>query len=324
MKTLVLSMISIAATVAAMTACTSESDPMNDITNPQDEKVEIKLNAGIGNIASKAAIESDVSGLPSTKLANVFLYKQETNTTADWSGNFTNGIATTIATDGKIDFGENTQYYPVNNNNVYFVGLYTGEGTAPTFTTGSANLTITGKEDILYALPIDAGKRSTSTDSKTPLSFTHKLTQIKFTLQKENGISENITISSMKITKVGADGIHNACSIALADGSLSGWNGNKTDGITIEGFPATALSTTASTDVTTGVMVEPEVSSIEIEVGSDAFPGKTLTSTINAPNSGKFEAGTSYKIALTVKATSISGTATIQQWTENDKATGNL
>ena len=61
MKTLVLSMISIAATVAAMTACTSESDPINDITNPKDAKVEIKLNAGVLGVETKAAITTSTT-----------------------------------------------------------------------------------------------------------------------------------------------------------------------------------------------------------------------------------------------------------------------
>ena len=54
MKTLVLSMISIAATVAAMTACTSEGDPIDNIDNGQP--VEIKLNAGV--ITTKSPITS--------------------------------------------------------------------------------------------------------------------------------------------------------------------------------------------------------------------------------------------------------------------------
>ena len=50
MKTLVLSMISIAATVAAMTACTSESDGIDDLT--KDAPVEIKMSAGVLNIVT--------------------------------------------------------------------------------------------------------------------------------------------------------------------------------------------------------------------------------------------------------------------------------
>lgn len=327
MKTLVLSMISIAATIAAMTACTSESDPINEITNPKDAKVEIKLNAGVGTTKSKAAIDSDDSNRPKSDVQNVFLYKKEANSTPNWTTETINSaISTTIkSNDGSIDFGANIQYYPINDYNVYFVGLYTGNSSAPSFTDGSTNITITGNEDVLYANPIDAGKRSTSTSTIAPtMAFTHKLTQIKFTLQKDAGISSDITITSMKITKVGTTGIHNTCAIALTDGTLSGWNGNITEGITIGGYPTTPLTNTASTEITTGVMVEPGVSSIEIEVGSNAFPDNKLTSTISAPNSGTFAAGTSYKIALTVKEKSISGSATIQKWDENDQGSGEL
>ena len=53
MKALVFNMLTIAATFAAMTACTSESDPVDEI-NPKDAKVEIKLNAGVVDVQTKA------------------------------------------------------------------------------------------------------------------------------------------------------------------------------------------------------------------------------------------------------------------------------
>ena len=65
MKTLVLSMISIAATIAAMTACTSEGDPIDNIDNGQP--VEIQLNAGV--VTTKAAITSNADGKLSADLA---------------------------------------------------------------------------------------------------------------------------------------------------------------------------------------------------------------------------------------------------------------
>ena len=56
MKTLVLSMISIAATIAAMTACTSESDPINEI----DAEVNVPINFGQSiNLFTKAIATGD-------------------------------------------------------------------------------------------------------------------------------------------------------------------------------------------------------------------------------------------------------------------------
>lgn len=73
MKTLVLSMISIAATVAAMTACTSEGDPIDNIDNGQP--VEIQLNAGIGSITTKTPITSDDQGKLSSALPGIQFVK---------------------------------------------------------------------------------------------------------------------------------------------------------------------------------------------------------------------------------------------------------
>ena len=56
MKTLVLSMISIAATIAAMTACTSESDPVDEV----EAQVPINLNAGV--LQTKAVIDAGENG----------------------------------------------------------------------------------------------------------------------------------------------------------------------------------------------------------------------------------------------------------------------
>lgn len=324
MKTLVLSMISIAATIAAMTACTSESDPINDITNPKDAKVEIKLNAGVGSIISKASIESNESGQPSSPVQNVFLYKKESASEPTWTTeSFTQAINSTINNDGTIEFSDD-QYYPLNDNNVYFVGLYTGKSTVSEFTSGSATLTITGDEDILYAAPINAGKRSDiATEENRKMVFNHKLTQIKFTFLKDASITDNISITGMKITKVGTTGIHNSCTIALNNGVLNDWKGDiSSSGIAIE-CPTTALENINPTDPTNGVMVEPEIGTIEIEVNSDAFPSKKLTSIITAPASGNFKAGTSYTIALTVKDKSISGTASITKW-DTENGTGDL
>lgn len=89
MKTLVLSMISIAATVAAMTACTSESDPINDITNPKDAKVEIKLNAGVVNVETKTGPTNESEATKFGENITIQLLRWDNNestlSTIDWA-----------------------------------------------------------------------------------------------------------------------------------------------------------------------------------------------------------------------------------------------
>ena len=326
MKTLVLSMISIAATVAAMTACTSESDPIDEV-NPKDGKIEIKLNAGVGDISTKSSIESNASGITTTDVNNVFLYKQETTlaTNPDWSTfDLTSATAINVsiaANTGVINFGENIQYYPIDNKNVHFIGLYTGNTEAPTIQSGAqASITITGSEDILYAKSFNAGTRETQINN-TKMEFTHKLTQIRFTLKKESG-NENITITGMKIIKTGGTDIHNTSTISLNDGKWGSWSG-KINEISISSYPTEALSTTPS-EKTEGIMLEPEINSITVEVNSSSFPDQKLTTTIDGISTGNvFSEGKAYTIALTIKDKVVSGEASIKAW-EEENGTGDL
>lgn len=314
MKTFVLSMISIAATVAAMTACTSESDEINGVINPKDEKVEIKLNAGVSSISTKAAIESNEAGNPTSNVENVFLYKQEGKAEPTWSSvTLGNAIGVTINSNGTIDFGSNPQYYPIDGSNVYFIGYRTGNTTAETPTDNKISVTITGNEDVLYASSFDAGTRA-STTTGTKMTFKHLLTQIKFTLQKDANVTGDISVTSIKIIKASDAGLKNTFNMSLADGTLSDWSGTLSD-ISVTNIPTGNLTTTASSS-TDGVMLEPEISSITIEVASTSFPDGKLTTNITGVSSGKFEAGTSYTIALTVKDKSVSGSASIEKWNE--------
>lgn len=325
MKTLVLSMISIAATVAAMTACTSESDPIDEIVNPKDAKVEVKLNAGISSVSSKAAINSNTEGKPTTDISNVFFYKQEVDgtTNPNWTTAVLNSpINASIKQSGEIDFGGNTQYYPVNGYHVHFIGYYTGQSTAATVgANNSIPITITGAEDVLYGSTFDAGTRSTITDNRS-ITFAHKLTQIKFTLQKDAKVTNEVSITSMKIIKASGNDLKNTFNMSLADGELSNWAGSISNGVTLTGLPINALEESASSP-TAGVMLEPEITSVTVEVSSTSFPEGKLTATIEGVSSGKFSAGTAYTIALTVKGQSVSGNASIEQWTE-ETGSGNL
>lgn len=55
MKALVFNMLTIAATFAAMTACTSESDPVDEVTN---QPTPVLFGSSISEITSKAVAEN--------------------------------------------------------------------------------------------------------------------------------------------------------------------------------------------------------------------------------------------------------------------------
>lgn len=308
MKNLVFSMLA----MAAMVSCTSESDPINEITD--GDKVEIKLNAGIVKVDTKAAIESNASSLPTSDLANVFIFRTDAKTTPDWTTITPNSFKGTIKTDGTIT-ADPKQYYPTNGDNTYLAGLFLGESaTQPTITTGKTDVTITGEQDILWAAPIDKGVKSTPLDNAT-LAFKHQLTQFKFVVKNDATVTEAITGIEIKIQNA-----NTTTKIALNDGTFDTWS----TPISTIGF--TGLATTADLNrstATNGVMLEPNLSKIVLKVSATDYT-KDQEITIEGSDNGKFEQGKAYTITLTFKAKEISGKATVAPWTEGTATGGDV
>ena len=161
MKTLVLSMISIAATVAAMTACTSESDEIDEI----EAKVPIELNAGVLEITSKAVVNQGDQFDAQVMASET----SKTYTTPFWTEAGAGNIS--VASDGKVTF-DPIQYYPTNGNTIYMIGY------SPRATTsnGKVAYTIQGDNDIMVSNEI-SGSRTSKDPTGKELSFTHLLTQ---------------------------------------------------------------------------------------------------------------------------------------------------
>lgn len=185
MKTLVLSMISIAATIAAMTACTSESDPINDITNPKDAKVEIKLNAGVGTITTKAPIDKTFS----SDIKVLFLQPEDA-TTPTWTSG-TQICATIAGAAGHaIQFQEEswgaskTLYYNADGNKKsYLAGCYLDDAnTTDDLTDGKITFSITGSQDIMAT----DGKEGSRASAFEEFTFNHLLAQLEFIIQPKN------------------------------------------------------------------------------------------------------------------------------------------
>lgn len=298
MKTLVLSMISIAATVAAMTACTSESDPVDEV----EAQVPINLNAGV--LQTKAVIDAGENGLPTNKVDHVHFYRVDVTspTTPSWDSptkSFTGSIETT----GEITVTEK-QYYATNGNNTFISGLYLGDNitTIPTITTGKTPFTIDGTQDILFASGIDMGNRK---DPKTTtLSFEHQLTQFKFVAKTNSGIDEitdiNIALKNAKATSA----------ISLSDGTLDTWTGDFV--LTIPSLTAAANGGESTPSL--GYMLQPNLSNIAISVTADKYLQGAQDLTITAKDGGTFEAGKSYVITVTFTGKEVSAKATIGKW----------
>lgn len=171
MKKLVLGMLA----MTALVGCSSNNDPVDEVGN--GEKVEIKLNAGVGAITTKA------TPLTELKNNNITLLRQDGSTTPSGWTTYTVGKYT-VGTDGSIPLTGDQKYY--NNNetplNSYFLGVYPQIVTDPTsnIITFSGQ---TGEEDILCSQVYDAGSKISQTNATTSkMKFDHMLSQVQIKL----------------------------------------------------------------------------------------------------------------------------------------------
>lgn len=229
MKTLVLSMISIAATVAAMTACTSESDPVDEIVNPKDEKVEIKLNAGVVGIDTKAAITQN-EGISSFNNVQVPLFRMDGTTDPTWSS-VSESVKTSI-NNSEVILDAAQQYYPASGN-AYFIGYYSE------LTPSSSNKNIIsfnnvdGTKDIICTDQTDAGSK-VSPISNAKLVFNHMLSKVEIKIIGTAAsisafgnitkielleIPTSLDLTLNKKSSIAANNTPNAQSICLFEGS---------------------------------------------------------------------------------------------------------
>ena len=278
-------------TLATMVSCSSE-DVLN---NADNDNVEIKLNAGV--VSTKAPIDSNDEGIPTAKVDNVQFLRLDGETPA-WETLSTASFTGAVETTGNITVAEGqTQYYPTNGGNANILGFYPK---ADRITSGKASFTIDGSQDILYAGAVSGSK----TAAIGSLVFTHKLTQFKFVVKRDNSIND---VSNVSVT------IQNANSkfdLNLADGVLSAWG---TSVSTIKPVTA-ATATEAGSAASEGIMLEPGLSSITLSVSGEGFNAQTVT--INGTEEGEFKAGKAYTLTLTFKAKEVAGQATLAKWQE--------
>lgn len=297
MKTLVLSMISIAATIAAMTACTSESDPINEITNPKDAKVEIKATAGIGSIdvETKAAIN------PNASLTDVAFVRIDQETPTWTTLNEIECTGDIAENTGVISF-KKPQYYP-QIGAANFISYYPN---------GKPNLGVIsytdldGTKDIMCSDVVVANR----TDIKTAnFALKHKLTQFKFKVraEKDEAISNWGTITSLTLINQ-----KNNAELSLNTRELT-FTGEGTNSITIISDATTALKTTTDGDeIGSAILVEAGQSSYKVQVvtSNQTVPAE-ITLTVDGTES------TAYTILLTFKGKNIESEGSIGAWTES-------
>lgn len=312
MKTLVLSMISIAATVAAMTACTSEGDPVDEVT--KDVKVPIELNAGIMEIVSKSVVN------------------QGDKFDAQVIASATNGVYTTPlwegATDGNISVDElgavqfaKTQYYPTNESTIFMKGFAPRENV----TNGVVKYTITGDKDIMISDQIQ-GSKTNATSKK--LEFKHLLTQLQIKVLAFDSYAAEAWGDITAIEVVDAS---TAVELTLAETAAAQPLSEAVEKV-IKNVPvdynfSTALSLpdqsqSESAKNAGNVMVLPSTNKYSLLVKTTKKTDGFKVTDITFNNT---EASKAYKITLTFKSTNIDMTASAGVWeTVTEEGTGTV
>lgn len=330
MKTLVLSMISIAATLAAMTACTSEGDPIDEGT--KDTPVEIKMSAGVLNIVTKS--DGPINGLTSAITDVAFLSQENTEGQGEsivWTGiTPTTHEASIAATTGTIDFTTKPYYSSDATKYTYLIGYHPKTGSTFSSEDGSITFNITGKQDIMYASVVNGNKETNkATEAAKRLlqpEFKHLLAQLKIEVKGDAAAAAAWgAISSISVKEAKTDLKLDAKTGALGEGATAPQNIKLIrDNDTPIDIPESATSAGYSmvlprTAQYSLVIVTDKVSSREVAIN---IPADNATSPARAENETR--AGEAYNITLTFRASEISATAKVDEWTDVANGSGTV
>lgn len=278
--------------VLAITGCSQNED---EVIINNDNPVEINLNGGVEATAvSRAAVNPGqaLSGIQFVRVDG-----DEIGTLSDF--NTVKITGSMKADDGAITF-ESAQYYPSNGSTkANILGFYP---VATSIAAGVATMTITGDEDVLYASAVSGSKKN---PIATSLSFQHKLTQFKFVV-KRDGSSTDADIADVNVA---IKNVNTVFKMGLVNGALSDW-GTPISTIT----PITnATASVTGTVETAGFMLEPNLTSLVLDVSATGYDSSDVT--ITGTDGGKFEMGKAYTITLTFKGKSITPSGAIADWT---------
>lgn len=315
MKTLVLSMISVAATVAAMTACTSEGDPIDEV---KDAPVEIKATAGVGSIITKASMTAwDELG------SNAFFCKAADANTAAWAT--ATPIYAKISSSGSISFysdaagsTESKQYYNADKTiKSWLCGCYLGGATISegntTLTNNKVTFTITGQEDIMATDEAFGTKEN----HFSAFTFNHLLSNLSFIVTpKESSELAAVKEAFGNVTKIEILDQPNLLDLTLGTVPAIAKNTTSTNGV----FNL-AKDVTIATNAPFGdIMIFPTEnagktdSKIKIKVYTEkATDGIEVDVQIGNGDTG-IVAKTKYAVTLSFSATDIEATASIGAW----------
>lgn len=307
-------LITLALACVALASCSKENEEGSEPNAP----VEIKLNAGIGNI--EAIGRAAVSSLPTEGL-NVFFAKATDAATASWGD--AEAIYAKLDGSGKVSFykeeartNEDPQYYNSNTTlKSHLIGYHVGDATS-SLTGGKVSLTIDGSNDIMATDAL-------SGDKDTPFelfTFNHLLSQLIFQVKCADGIpADKVKEIFGTVTKI--EVLDQPTNIELTLGATQSISTATTAGSA--NFTTSTVNveiTSTETSIGDAIMVYTNqnlgktASPIKLKVYTSTYSaGLEVSALINSGNDG-LELGKKHTITLSFSLTAVSPTAAISAW----------
>lgn len=276
----------IIAMAAALFAGCSDSDEEYGTPPPDSSLVEIKGNAGVGGLQTRAPI-NDASNVTASFVASATTGDYTTNA---WTA--TGTFAASGTTPAAFSFSP-AQYYPVNGDAIYIKGYYpagTISGKTVTYTT------FDGTQDVMLSNQV-SGTKATA----IPLAFTfnHLLSQLQFNFVAGAGYDASKTVTSIVLRSQ-----KTAKTLDVNSGLIASEN---IGDITLNG--PFAISTGAGTVASSYPMVVSGATKVTVSVTtSDGFTYPDTDVTVTTV------AGKAHKLTLTFTPKAITATATVTPW----------
>lgn len=312
--------------MAAMVSCTNEIETPDQPKVNENEPVEIKLNAGVGTITTKAPVNDLTNEL------NVLFWRPADAGTATWETG-TSIFAKVAATSGDIKFyteaarsTEVKQYYNADvTKKSWLAGCYLGTADKA-ITGGAVEFTINGQDDVMATNGTSGIK--TDRNGFSSFTFNHLLSKVTFKTAIKTGETLNdIQNIFGEIQSIEILNQTNALKLTLA----------ATPNLEAQATPGseTFTLTPASGTITVGGNMGDFLLFPDASLGKTASPIKVVVKTANnttginvdvtidSGNAG-LAAATQYNVTLTFSSSNIAATATIGPWTNGKEGSGDV
>lgn len=294
MKNLLLGMLA----MAAMVSCSSENDPIDDVAGGKQDKVEIKLNAGVVGVETKSPVVSWSN--TEVSFANKTGGTGSYATTTPWFAKIADGGSVSFV---NAEGATESHYYEADGSTTSLIGYYP----RGTYNNGIVIYSLTGEEDIMVSQELSGDKNTPMTNTETKFKFEHLLSQLKFIVKSGENFGTGV-----KVTKIVLNGTNTSATLTLTGASPALTFGSDAAPLTIYD-KAEGADIASSTAAVATKMVQPGVSgmTLDITAGGTEYTGIpiTIANSNNAP-----DASTAYDITLTFSKKEVAAEAEIGEW----------